>query len=183
LVFSMRVLKKFFCTLVLLPTLSLAAGNSLDNGYDPDKDIDAKPWAEVEAQLPAYPDKQDLIPFTVGAVKDVKYFIDAKSLSVGSDRVIRYTLVVVSSAGAQNVSFEGMRCDSAERRVYAFGHADGTWSKARSNQWVRIQGNSNNHNVELYTNYFCAVGATEITSAESAGRSLRSGGQSGIKRN
>ena len=185
LAFSMRVLKtrKFFCALALLPAISLAASDGLRNGYNSDKDIDEKPWAEVEAQLPAYPDKQDLIPFTVGAVKDTKYFIDAKSLSVGSDGVIRYTLVVVSSAGAQNVSFEGMRCDTAERRVYAFGRTDGSWSKARSNQWLRIQGNSNNHNVELYTSYFCSVGATQITNAESARRVLRSPRQSGIGRN
>ena len=174
--------RRFFCALALLPALALAAGNGLDNGYDPEKDIDNKPWAEVEAQLPAYPDKQDLIPFTVGAVKDVKYFIDAKSLSVGSDSVIRYTLIVVSSAGAQNVSFEGMRCNTAERRVYAFGRSDGAWSKARSNQWVRIAGNSNNHNVELYANYFCSTGGTTITSPESARRALRTGGQSGIVR-
>ena len=173
--------RKFFCVLVL-PALSLAAGNGLDNDYDPEKDSNNKPWAEVEAQLPAYPDKQDLIPFTVGAVKDVKYFIDAKSLSVDSDRAIRYTLVIVSSAGAQNVSFEGMRCDTAERRVYAFGRSDGTWSKARSNQWVGIQGNSNNHNVELYTTYFCAVGGTTIISPEIARRVLRTGGQSRIVR-
>jgi len=175
--------RKFFFVLALLPALSLAAKDELSNGYDPEKDMDTKPWAEVEAQLPAYPGKEDLIPFTVGAMKDSKYFIDAKSLSVGSDRVIRYTLVVVSSAGAQNVSFEGMRCDTAERRVYAFGRSDGSWSKARSNQWIRIQGNSNNHYVELFTNYFCSVGATDITSAESARQALRSPRQSGIGRN
>ena len=173
---SVLTIRNFFPAL-LLPAFALAAG------FDYDKDVDEKPWAEVEAQLPASPDKQDLIPFTVGSVKDVKYFIDAKSLSVGSDGVIRYTLVIVSSAGAQNVSFEGMRCNTAERRVYAFGRPDGTWSKARSNQWGRIQGSSNNHNVELYANFFCSVGATEITSAESARRALRSGGQSGIVRN
>jgi hypothetical protein len=169
-------IRHFFSALLLLPILALAAA------FDYDKDVDEKPWAEVEAQLPAYPDTQHLIPFTVGAVKDVKYFIDAKSLSVGTDGVIRYTLVIVSSAGSQNISFEGMRCNTAERRVYAFGHPDGTWSKARSNQWGRIQGSSNNHNVELYTNYFCSVGATEIISAESARQRLRTGGQSGIVR-
>jgi hypothetical protein len=170
---------RFFAALILLPALALAAGKN----YDYDKEVEEKPWAEVEAQLPAYPAKEDLIPFTVGAVREVKYFIDAKSLAVGSDGVIRYTLVIVSSAGAQNVSFEGLRCSTAERRIYAFGRADGTWSKARSNQWVRIQGNSNNHNVELYTNYFCSVGATEITSAESAREVLRSSKQVGIGRN
>jgi hypothetical protein len=170
--------RKFFCALILLPALALAAG------YDYDKEEQEKSWAENEAQLPAYPEQKDLISFKVGVTaNDIKYFIDANSLSVGSDGVIRYTLVVVSSAGAQNVSFEGLRCDTAERRAYAFGRADGTWSKARSNQWVKIQGSSNNHHVELYTNYFCALGATAITSVESARRALRSGGQSGIRRN
>ena len=40
--------RKFFFVLALLPALSLAAKDELSNGYDPEKDMDTKPWAEVE---------------------------------------------------------------------------------------------------------------------------------------
>lgn len=59
--------------------------------------------------------KSDL--FRVGAITDTHYFIDGSTISVGADQVIRYTLVIVSSSGAQNISYEGMRCLTAEKRV------------------------------------------------------------------
>lgn len=142
-----------------------------------DNEYDEKPWEEIAVKLPAYPDAGNMIPFKVGAVADTTFLIDAASLSFGSDGVVRYTLEVISSSGAKNISYEGMRCATAERRFYAFGRADGTWSKARGNQWVRIRGTSNNHHVELFSNYFCPAGSSAVTSAEEALGVLRGGGQ------
>lgn len=166
-----RVLKSLRWCYAL--TLAILSVNSLAEGFD--KEFEEKPWAEIEVQLPAFPEKGNLIPFRVGAISDTKYLIDGNSLSVGADGVIRYTLVVVSSEGAQNTSYEGMRCSTAERRFYAFGRSDKTWSKARSNQWVRIQGGSNNHYVDLYTSYFCSIGTTSLMNSEDARRVLRNG--------
>ena len=140
-----------------------------------DSDYDEKPWTEIEVQLPAFPEKENLVPFKVGSVSDKQFFVDGASISIGSDDVIRYSLVVVSSAGAQSISFEGMRCATGERRVYAFGRQDNTWSKARSNSWVKLQGGSNNHNVALYSDYFCTVAERSIVSQKDAIRVLRYG--------
>ena len=170
---DMKAVKWFFA-LVLASQSAHSLAESFDNEYE------EKPWAEIEVQLPAFPDQNNLIPFQVGAMSDTKYLIDGNSLSVGSDGVLRYTLVVISSAGAQNISYEGLRCATAERRFYAYGRSDKTWSKARSNQWVKIQGSTNNHHVELYSNYFCTVGAAYVRNADDARRVLRSGGQSAI---
>jgi hypothetical protein len=142
-----------------------------------DNDYDEKPWEEVEIHLPAYPVAASMIRFKVGAIADTTFLIDSESLSVGTDGVIRYTLEVVSPSGARNVSYEGMRCVTAERRFYAFGRSDGTWSKARGNQWVKISGTSNNHHVELFSSYFCPPGSPSVASAEEALAVLRSGGQ------
>ncbi len=119
---------------------------------------DVKAWAEVDVALPPYPKDSDLLSFRVGAVRDMQFLIDAKSLAIGQDGVVRYALVIVSSSGVRNVSFEGLRCETRERRNYAFGHADGTWAKARSNRWLPIRGGSNNPHVELYASYFCDDG-------------------------
>ncbi|MEO8411083.1 MAG: CNP1-like family protein [Propionivibrio sp.] len=144
---------------------------------DFDADYDAKPWAEVAVKLPPFPRDEDQIPFMVGANTHIKYSIDKRSLSVGGDGVIRFVLTVVSDQGARNISYEGMRCSTAERRFYAFGRPDGTWSKARGNQWVKIRGTSNNHHVGLYFNYFCPLGAASNASPEDLLRLLRQGGQ------
>lgn len=169
----MNALKLFFAlALTLLSAYSWA--DDFDNEYE------EKPWAEIEVQLPSFPEQINLIPFQVGAMADTKYFIDGNSLSVGSDGVYRYTLVVISSEGAKNITYEGLRCTTVERRFYAYGRSDNTWSKARSNQWGKIQGSTNNHHVELYKNYFCPIGAAYVSTADDARRMLRSGGQSAV---
>ena len=152
---------------------SVMAAQAFDDEYD------AKPWAEIAVQLPAYPAEGNLLPFSVGSVRDRQFLVDTNSLSIGSDGVVRYSLVIVSSAGARNVSYEGLRCETAERRFYAFGRPDATWSKARGNQWAAIQGGSNNHHVELLTNYFCSI-RLPVGSVEDIKRRLRSGGAPAI---
>lgn len=156
-----------------LPLLSFFA--VADDGFD--AEFEQKPWTEIEVQLPSFPEAENLIPFRVGYRADTQFLIDGNSLSLGSDGVIRFTLLVISAAGAKNISYEGLRCETAERRVYAFGRSNQTWSKARGNQWISLQGGSNNHYVDLATNYFCVVGAPDLRSADDARRVLRRGGQ------
>lgn len=115
-----------------------------------------KPWVEIEAQLPPYPKDENLLPFYVSAATDNRFFVDGASISVGEDGVVRYTLIVRSTEGAVNVSFEGMRCASHEMRLYAFGRKEGNWSRARSAKWVpiRYQDRNRQHHV-LYDDFFC----------------------------
>lgn len=142
-----------------------------------DHDYEEKTWSEAEVQLPAFPEKENLVQFKVGAISGTSFFIDFNSLSVAADEVIRYSLVAVSSSGAKNVSYEGMRCATGERKLYAFGRADGTWSKSKSDQWTRIHGTSNNYQVELFTNYFCTAGTSPVRDVDEARRILKSGGR------
>lgn len=147
-----------------------AAAESFENDYE------EKPWEEIEPALPAALNPDALIPFYVSAVTENRFFVDGDSISVGADGVVRYTLVVVSATGARNVSYEGIRCDSAERRLYAFGRADGSWSKARGNAWVKIQNSTfNRQHVALFAEYFCPVGS-RVADADEARRVLRAGG-------
>ena len=160
---------KWFFALVLVLSSGLLRADKFDNEYE------EKAWAEIAVQLPAFPKEADLLEFKVGSVVNTRFFIDAESISVGSDDVIRYTLIVVSSGGARNISYEGMRCATGERRFYAFGHPDTGWSKAKGSRWFRVSGGSNNHHVELYSNFFCTVGAPEVD-AGAIRFGLRNGG-------
>lgn len=147
-----------------------------------DDSFEAKPWSEVEHQLPSAPAPANLIPIEVGALTDNKFFVDEQSVSYGSDEVVRYTLVVTSPNGARNVSFEGMRCATAERRLYAFGRSDGSWSKARGNAWVRIQENNlNRQHAALFRDYFCSPGGSVMDTA-SARRVLPKGNPAALER-
>ncbi|MEF8731763.1 MAG: CNP1-like family protein [Candidatus Accumulibacter meliphilus] len=161
----------------LLPLAALLpspAWSARDEGGDGDS---AKQSTEArKVQFPPFPQAENLIPFVVSATADSKSMIDGESLSVTPDRVVYYTLVIVSSAGARNVSYEAIRCATAERRVYGFGHSDGTWSKARGDQWLRIEEQTvNRQHAALFGEYFCTLG-TSLRDADDARRILRAGG-------
>jgi CNP1-like family len=119
------------------------------------------------------PQRGELIEFFVAATSEFRFFVDAASLSVGSDGIVRYVLVARSSAGAENVSFEGMRCATREVRIYALGR-DGAWV-GRETDWRAIQPRSVQrwHN-ELYREYFCPQ-REPIASAAEGVRALRMG--------
>lgn len=124
--------------------------------WDYDLDQEKKPWTELQTQIPAYPKPENLLKFDVGAATQHSYFVDRASVSVGDDGVVRYTLMVKSRGGATNVSFEGIRCEARELKVYAFGRANGEWSRARDVQWRRIEAREiNNHHLTLHREYFC----------------------------
>ncbi|HJV88081.1 MAG TPA: CNP1-like family protein [Noviherbaspirillum sp.] len=139
---------------ICLLSASLAA--SAQSRFEEDFDDTEKPWEEVALQLPRAPKQENLLPFYVSPTATQNFAIDAGSLTVGSDGVIRYTLVATSAAGARNISYEGIRCASFERKLYAFGQANGTWSRSRRDKWERIDSNAaNRQHAVLYKDYFC----------------------------
>ncbi|MEQ1774005.1 MAG: CNP1-like family protein [Burkholderiales bacterium] len=124
--------------------------------WDYDLDQEKKPWKELQAQLPPYPKPENLLRFDTGATASNSYFVDSTSISVGDDGVVRYTLLIRTGGGATNVSFEGIRCDPRELKVYAFGRPNSEWSRARDTSWRRIEFREiNNHHLTLHREYFC----------------------------
>lgn len=137
---------------------------------------DGPKWAESAVVLPSQPKDRDLVRFDVSRLSRNAFFVDSASLSVGDDGVVRYTLVIESPSGIRNVSYEGMRCSTAERRVYAFGGAGGGWSPAQQQSWQAIRGNSlNRHYAALFSEYFCVPGS-EVRSVGDVLAALRRGG-------
>jgi len=124
--------------------------------WDSEFDENKKPWKEIEAKLPAYPKDGSLIAFDAGSASPHRFFLDAPSLSIGEDGIVRYTLVVKTAGGATNVTFEGIRCDMRQQKVYALGQANGAWTRARNPQWRRIEYQEvNRHHAVLFADYLC----------------------------
>jgi hypothetical protein len=156
--------------LLCLPLVAHAEWMDFEHDFEQDK-----AWVEVAAQLPAYPKTENLLPFAVSSATPNRHFIDAASISVSEDKVIRYTVVIEAAGGAKNVSFEGLRCESGERRLYAYGHPDGTWSKARNAGWEDIKFRSLlSYQKALYEDYFCPNGL-QVKDSQEAINNLRQG--------
>lgn len=126
-----------------------------ENTANADKPEDVTPLV-----LPAAPAKENLLPFYVSPQATMNFAIDASSVSVTPDGVVRFTLVITSTEGARNVSYEGMRCKTAERKLYATGGADGNWSASRNDAWSQIRDvGANRQYAALYKDYFCDFGS------------------------
>lgn len=120
----------------------------------------------MEVAPPPFPRRENRLAFSVISSGDFGFFVDGPSISVGADGVVRYTLVAVSPLGAENVSFEGVRCKSREHKTYATGRADGSWSR-REGSWHRIgTANVQRWRQTLRVEYFCPQGVPIATAAE-----------------
>ncbi len=131
---------------------------------------------EVQVPLPQYPKPENYLPFQVSATTPFAFYVDAKSVSVDTDGVVRYSVIGKSSDGALNISFEGMRCAERQVRVYAVGRSDNTWSEARNPRWEAIRLDARNaQRAVLYSDFFCP-GSVGIATADEGVRALKNRG-------
>ena len=154
--------------LLMFPLTAYAEWGQFDFEFE-----NEKPWVELAAQLPPTPKAENLIEFNVSSATRNRHFVDTASISVGEDKVVRYTVVIEAAGGAKNVLFEGMRCETGERRLYAYGQPDGTWSKARKSGWEGIKFRSLlSYHKALHEDHFCPDGIN-VRDGKAAAQNLR----------
>jgi CNP1-like family len=113
-------------------------------------------WEEAEVKIPTAPPSKDLKPFYVSAITQLKFALDAQSIVFGKDEVIRYVVVITSASGAQQVTYEGIRCEKYEWRLYATMQSDGKWNKVANSRWQGIKNTSyNSYHNALVRDAFC----------------------------
>jgi len=146
------IARRMLGAVLLFCALNACAEDRREHGAGEDSAaVQELPW-----QLPAAPQAEDLLPFYTSITTGQSFAIDAKSLTVDKDGIIRYTMVGTSAGGARNVSYEGIRCATMEKKLFAFGHADGSWAKARDPQWDAIPTKGANlQHANLATDYLC----------------------------
>ncbi|ARO87089.1 hypothetical protein EBAPG3_004485 [Nitrosospira lacus] len=184
-------MKKILLWLCCLPLAACAPQKGL-KGFDSEFD-GGKSWAELQAQLPAYPKTENLLPFDAGPASDNLHYIDAPSIAVGEDGIVRYTLVIKSPEGAMNISYEGMRCatDGAresvraeililkfqvtEKRLYAIGRDDKTWVRTRISKWEELEDISQHYAQRALSRYFFCPANIMVRNREEAIQALRRG--------
>lgn len=146
--------------LLLATTANVQAQDTSDYADKTTKQFNEHSWA-----LPAPPKPEDLLRFYVS--NNQSFFLDPQTLIIASDGSVRYTMVTVSKSGAKNISFEGLRCATYEKKLYAFGHADGSWSISRNQEWTPISNSGANkqHSV-LAHDYVCDGNSTAGDAAQ-----------------
>lgn len=129
-------------------------------------DRDEEPWVEEGVTFPAPPRSQDLRQFFVAANNPNSYWVDVATLSVGSDGVVRYALVIRSPRGAENRTYEGIRCATGEHRLYAVADANGEWRASRNSEWGPIRFTTYNRAQAALAQDFICDGVTLLGDAK-----------------
>jgi hypothetical protein len=120
-----------------------------------DSTFDALEQDKLTAALPAPPRDADLVRFELSTDNRNHHYLDLRSVSftpIGA----RFTVVVETPAGLRSSSYIGMSCKSRERRVYAIGRRDGSWSRSHDSRWRYIEENAYNRQyAALYKEVIC----------------------------
>lgn len=129
-------------------------------------------FTEGKVEFPAAPRDRDLLRFDPGKPTSMRFYVDAASISVGQDGVVRYTLVIAGDGTARNVTYEGFRCNVDERKVYAYGREDGSWSPAHDPRWTST--GSDLPRKTLARDFLCPLGRP-VKTAEDGVNALEQG--------
>jgi hypothetical protein len=114
--------------------------------------------SEQALVLPSYPRSDALLQIEVNS-KDssFSYWIDPASISVSDDRIVRYTMLMRSRTGVENVVYEGLRCDKRQYRRYAYG-SDGVFQPVTGSDWKFVRKiPRDRYRAFLLDNYFCPL--------------------------
>jgi hypothetical protein len=156
-----RIVRRWASRLLVcgLGFLSPAFGDQFDFGYGPPsggKSAADEPWREAQVALPAYPDDANLVLVPPQPTDTFKVFVDAKSVSVGPDGVMRMTFVAESPSGVRNVFYDGIRCAKVEYKTYAIGTADRHMQALANARWQTIGSiGPNNFRRYVYQTFVC----------------------------
>lgn len=98
---------------------------------------DQPDWTEAEVPPPPVFQTSKLVSVDVDAFGSLRYGVDPATLGIGRDGVVRYVVVVQSPSGAMTAMYEGLRCGTAEYKLYARFN-DGHWTPVASREWRSV---------------------------------------------
>ncbi len=147
-------------SLLTLPGPTRAEGPFVNDAEPapPSSIRDGEAWKEQSLRLPPWPSEANRIEVKVddpGA--RFRYYIDKPSLQTGADGVVRYTLITVSESGAQNLSYEGIRCTPSGRfKIYAYGIGGRFAPTSVGDEWQIIdKTGADRYRYDLWRHYLC----------------------------
>ena len=130
-------------------------------------------WKEIDAPPPPVLRTDRLIGVAIPR-SELRFGVDPASISVGADGVVRYVIVAASSSGTLNAMYEGIRCSTAEVKVYA-RHNPGTgWKPVANADWRSLHNGPQRHSLAIAREGAC-MGHGANGSAPQIVRDLSSG--------
>ena len=149
--------------------LALATGACLAQLVDLDPD-----WKEVQVPAPPALKTDKLLPLEMPRYLTTRFGVDADSIRVTTDGIVRYVMVTTAPGGSTYGSYEGIRCQTAEFKVYAKTNSGGQWTPVTDPQWRPLNANMpSQHALALARQGACNGRAMAEPSSEAIVRRLR----------
>ena len=102
--------------------------------YETDKE-----WSETVAPPPPAFSESRLLPIEMPPYMSLKFGVDPGTITITPDGIVRYVSVARSLSGsAVNATYEGVRCATAEVKLYARHYAEGEWQLQETPTWVSL---------------------------------------------
>jgi hypothetical protein len=136
-------------------------GDLQGHEYQLNDDVEEYVWQEGDSKVPDYPKESDLVAVNgPSAYSNYQYLIDVKTLNVGADDVVRYSIIIRSASGSDNAFYEGLHCSESRVKTYAFGRIDDDGKQAyimrKRINWKAVRSSGvNGYTENLATSYFC----------------------------
>lgn len=140
--------------------------------FQENENVEEYIWKEEGSNIPDYPENAELIEVAgPPAYRNYQYLIDGKGLKVGADGVVRYSIVIRSSSGSDNVMHDGLRCITAEIKNYAYGSTNKEGKKVfiprQQTSWKPVRSTGvDGYSKGLAENYFCDHNGVILTRHE-----------------
>ena len=103
--------------------------------------VDVPQWVEENAAPPPAFAKEGLIPIEMPSYVTLKVGVDPATVSVGTDGVVRYVVVMRNTSGSVNAAYEGILCTKGEVKTYARAGASGEWVAIKQPDWRPLTDN------------------------------------------
>lgn len=141
--------------------LAMLAGATQAQLSPPDPD-----WKEVEAPPPA-PLRLDRLIRIEMPESTLRFGVDPASVALSSDGIVRYVVVATGISGAVNAFYEGIRCTTAETRLYARHNPDSGWVPVRDGMWRALhETRPSRHSLAIARNGACLGAAPNQSAAQ-----------------
>lgn len=140
-----------------------------------------EPVPESPVRLPPYPGRGDLVELD-GALFEggARVFLDPASLSQARPGVVRYTMLLLSAGGVENLFYESVHCENDEWRTLAFGTAAGEFQLVADPRWRSLRaGGSTGYRRAIARAHVCVLQRRVPDRAEDLRRRLHRAAASG----
>jgi len=153
----MRVEALLGCGLVLMAGLAVA--QIADS--DPD-------WKESAVPAPPAFETSRVIDLDMPRHMAVRLGVDPESIRVTGDGVVRFVMVARSPGGSVNATYEGIRCKTAEVKLYARYTSAKVWSSVSNPEWTPLRNNQPSQHALAFARQGACDGRSAVTSTPQA---------------